>query len=399
MPPTKILDSHIHLWPANATSSANHGWMTPGHPLAKRHGISDYNAAVRASSPSVQPKGFVYVETDRFLLSAKPDILHDEVEAVRTGDIAAKQAVKSKLEEWAKEPLEELRFLRRIVEGRSEGEKNDGFEVNDGDEMLAMVIWAPLNLRPALFQMYLEIAADVAGAKTWERVAGFRYLMQGIKQQKEMEELVLGQDWLENLVSQSKGRAGRGWTFDIGVDTRSGGVWQVEVAATMVERARKMEAERGLGSVKFILNHFCKPDLSQAINPNSFRWKAAISRLAAQPNVYMKLSGAFSEFGDNQKAPASREEIVERLEFYVKEVVDRFGSFSCNRIMFGSDWPVCNLGGPKGEQSWGFWREVVDASLGRLKPSIDEALINYSAAMENLWWKAAADAYGIQLGD
>jgi len=39
-------------------------------------------------------------------------------------------------------------------------------------------------------------------------------------------------------VGLGSGRGGRGWAFDVGVDSRSGGVWQVEVAAEMVERVR-----------------------------------------------------------------------------------------------------------------------------------------------------------------
>jgi len=29
--------------------------------------------------------------------------------------------------------------------------------------------------------------------------------------------------------------------------------------------------------------------------------------------------------------------------------------------MFGSDWPVCNVRGPAGEDSWFVWRDVVKA--------------------------------------
>ena len=80
--------------------------MTPGHPLSKRHGISDYLAIT-----SPQPAGFIYVETDRYLPSAEPNI----------SDSDSDEDVKGKLKEWAKEPLEEVRFLRRIVEGMPEG--------------------------------------------------------------------------------------------------------------------------------------------------------------------------------------------------------------------------------------------------------------------------------------
>ena len=58
--------------------------------------------------------------------------------------------------------------------------------------------------------------------------------------------------------------------------------------------------------------------------------------------------------------------------------------------MFGSDWPVCNAGGPAGEKgNWGLWVESVVLMLKEGKVEEAEA--------ESVWWKAGSRAYGVQL--
>ncbi|KAL2350373.1 hypothetical protein BJ546DRAFT_1068439 [Cryomyces antarcticus] len=51
-----ILDSHVHLWPASASNSSSHSWMTPGHPLAHPHLVPNYlRATTLLSSPPPPP--------------------------------------------------------------------------------------------------------------------------------------------------------------------------------------------------------------------------------------------------------------------------------------------------------------------------------------------------------
>jgi L-rhamnono-1,4-lactonase len=237
----KVLDTHIHLWPATATAQTDHSWMTPGHRLATRHGISDYISATQSNS-HVQPTGFVYVETDRFLPNALPSTLIS----------ASEERKEAALKEYARAPLQELEFLRRIVEDRPQ--EGDGFEKRDGIFMKGAVIWAPFDVSPDVFKLYLRIAEEVSGPVLWERVVGFRYLVQGIKREQEMRRLVLSEEWLANLLYLRQGREGRGWVFDIGVDTHGGGVWQAEVAAEMIARVRDLEGDDRQGRVRFVLS-------------------------------------------------------------------------------------------------------------------------------------------------
>jgi L-rhamnono-1,4-lactonase len=380
MASSMLLDSHIHLWPETSTSPNHHGWMSPGHFLATRHGISDYNNDLLASA--VQLSGFVYVETDRYLPSLIPDINQDAV-AEMTKESQTKDLVTLKLQAWADEPLEELRFLRRMVEDTPQD--GDGFEPGQGDKLAGCVIWAPFHLPIELFDLYLGMAEQVSGPCLWQKVVGFRYLLQGIKEEERLRNLLESKSWLQNILTLRRGRDGMGRAFDIGVDAHNGGIWQLEAAADMIGRIRELEGDGQNGRVSFVLNHLCKPDLSNSSPASSARWKSAMRRFASYPAVYMKYSGGFNEFSPSA-TPDDVATLVDRLDFYTGHVLESFGP---RRVMFGSDWPVCDVGGPHRGHNWELWRKVVEVSLQKLGvPGTERQFV---------WWKAACEAYGIDL--
>tara|TARA_B110000483_G_scaffold21899_1_gene24947 strand:- start:3755 stop:4579 length:825 start_codon:yes stop_codon:yes gene_type:complete len=81
---------------------------------------------------------------------------------------------------------------------------------------------------------------------------------------------------------------------------------------------------------QFILDHISKPNISDSMDE---LWKLNIVELAKNQNVCCKLSGLVTEtknyiFSDNDFKP------------YIDVI---FKSFGPNRILFGSDWPVCLL--------------------------------------------------------
>lgn len=80
----------------------------------------------------------------------------------------------------------------------------------------------------------------------------------------------------------------------------------------------------------FILDHIAKPDIkNQLFNP----WKENIEKLAKLPNVHCKLSGMVTEADwKNWKQ--------EDFTPYLDIVLENFGP---NRVMIGSDWPVCTV--------------------------------------------------------
>jgi L-fuconolactonase len=92
----------------------------------------------------------------------------------------------------------------------------------------------------------------------------------------------------------------------------------------------------GFPDQKFVLDHLAKPHIKdQRIDG----WKKDIQALAKHQNVYCKISGMLTEANWNSWK-------TEDFTAYLDVV---FNAFGINRVMFGSDWPVCLLaGGYKG---------------------------------------------------
>jgi predicted TIM-barrel fold metal-dependent hydrolase len=83
---------------------------------------------------------------------------------------------------------------------------------------------------------------------------------------------------------------------------------------------------------RFILDHCGVPDIKQqADHP----WRENIAAIARRPNVTAKISGIVA-YADSESWSA------ETLRPYVEHVI---GSFGWDRVVWGSDWPVCTLGG------------------------------------------------------
>lgn len=110
--------------------------------------------------------------------------------------------------------------------------------------------------------------------------------------------------------------AHRGLTFDLEITTR-----ELRAADALVRRNPK---------VRFVLDHGAKPPIAQGW---SRRWADGIASLAQSPNVWCKLSGLVTEASWTTWTPAD-------LQPYIDHLV---GAFGPTRVLFGSDWPVCEL--------------------------------------------------------
>jgi len=83
---------------------------------------------------------------------------------------------------------------------------------------------------------------------------------------------------------------------------------------------------------RFVLDHIAKPKIAERqLSP----WREDIAALAAFPNVFCKLSGMITEAKWKQWRP-------EDFHPYLDAV---FAAFGAERLMIGSDWPVCALSG------------------------------------------------------
>nr|WP_204327430.1 amidohydrolase [Rhizobium leguminosarum] len=117
--------------------------------------------------------------------------------------------------------------------------------------------------------------------------------------------------------------SGSGLTFDL---------------CTLPHQADRVTALADLApDVQFVLDHCGVPDIrSDAFEP----WKAGISEIARRPNVVCKISGVVA-YTDAKTWTA------QTLQPYIEHVT---ASFGWDRVVWGSDWPVCTLGG--GLSTW-----------------------------------------------
>ena len=82
--------------------------------------------------------------------------------------------------------------------------------------------------------------------------------------------------------------------------------------------------------VFFVLDHCAKPAIrDKNLNP----WRQHLRELAALPNVACKISGLVTEAHPVRCGALD-------LQPYVRHALDCFGF---DRVLFGGDWPVCNL--------------------------------------------------------
>lgn len=86
---------------------------------------------------------------------------------------------------------------------------------------------------------------------------------------------------------------------------------------------------------RFVLDHGAKPEIGTGL---SEPWWNLIGELARRPHVVCKLSGLVTEAGPQWTAKAIAP-YVERL----------LGTFGPERLLFGSDWPVCTAVATYGE--------------------------------------------------
>ena len=145
----------------------------------------------------------------------------------------------------------------------------------------------------------------------------------------------------------------RGLTFDLCVLQK-----QLQLGLELVQACPE---------VSFILDHCGVPDIAShsSIDCESWQqWKAGIRALAAQPNVACKFSGITVYATPEQRT-------VEGLHPYFEEILEAFGS---KRIVWGGDWPVCNLaeGLPR-------WSQLTDALLAELSTDEQQNILSNNA--------------------
>jgi L-fuconolactonase len=159
---------------------------------------------------------------------------------------------------------------------------------------------------------------------------GVRHLVQG----EPNDEFLLEPEVMRGIAAL----APRGLTFDLLLVPR-----QLRAAARLAAL---------LPEQRFVLDHLAKPLIKAGVLEP---WASDFAALAAQPNVSCKLSGLITEADWGAWKPGD-------LRRYLDVAVETFG---VERLLWGSDWPVCLLAG-----SYQDVREVIAEYL--VRASVDE---------------------------
>ena len=172
-----------------------------------------------------------------------------------------------------------------------------------------VVGWVDLTLGDAVDGQLEALRGGPGG----DRLVGIRHLVQD----------EVDRDWLRrDDVAAGIAAVGRaGLVFDLLVLTD-----QLASAVALVG---------ALDEVAFVVDHGAKPPFRADADSWSM-WRSGLADLAAHPNVVCKLSGLATE------ADWSSWD-VDTLRPAADHVLDVFGA---GRVLFGSDWPVCELAGP-----------------------------------------------------
>ncbi len=152
-----------------------------------------------------------------------------------------------------------------------------------------------------------DLAARLARWNGNSRLKGFRHIAQG-----EPDDFLARPEVVSGI--QHLGEAG--FTYDILIYPR-----QLAAAESLVARCP---------GVRFILDHCAKPAIASGEIDG---WRTGLTALARHTNVSCKLSGLVTEANWHTWRPA-------QLDPYLDAAAEAFGT---ERLMFGSDWPVCML--------------------------------------------------------
>ena len=114
--------------------------------------------------------------------------------------------------------------------------------------------------------------------------------------------------------------------------------------------------------MRFVLDHAGKPPIASG---DLRTWRADLARLAALPNMAVKLSGLVTEADWAGWTQADLAPVIDHV----------LACFGAERTMAGSDWPVCLLAA-----DYGALRSAIAAALDRLDSAAQTAVLSGTAA-------------------
>ncbi len=189
---------------------------------------------------------------------------------------------------------------------------------------------------------------DLSSSKLPERLAQYAnfHKLRGLRhivQSEPDDRFMLRQDFCRGLAKLRDFNL----TFDILIYPR-----QLPAAIELVEK---------FPDQKFVLDHIAKPSIHTG---EIDAWSKQIRSLATSLNVYCKVSGLVTEANWTSWRAAE-------FDRYLDVVFDAFG---VDRLMFGSDWPVCLLAA-----SYRQVRDLVTDYTARLGTEVQRKIFGFNA--------------------
>lgn len=123
--------------------------------------------------------------------------------------------------------------------------------------------------------------------------------------------------------------------------------------------------------LRVVVDHCMKPQIRDHSDANFRFWADGMARIADETGAYCKFSALVTE--------AAPDWTLEDLRPYVAHVFDRFGA---DRVMWGSDWPVC-----RSRCEYGDWRAAAAALTADLS----------DAERARIYGGTASEFYGLGL--
>ena len=216
----QIIDSHVHLF--TREHHPHLAWSPPENTLYEKSSIPEYLSGIPPSKLA-DFKGFVFIEADRhYTIASDEAITNNET-------VALKRAW-----EW---PLEEFEFVYGLSKMDSHGKY-----------VLGIVPWAPMNLGALAVERFYELLGveGEGGVERKKMLKGFRYQVQ---------------DKPSGTIGEVRFRESMEWVWkkglvvEIGVDTRSRGLWQLEEVVKAVQHVVK-DSKRVGGVGAFVVSQF-----------------------------------------------------------------------------------------------------------------------------------------------
>lgn len=202
---------------------------------------------------------------------------------------------------------------------------------NENPFIKAVVAWIDLQAD--------DLEEQLVSFKRWPVVKGFRHILQS----EENRAFMLTPSFLNGIKQLSKFN----FTYDILIFSD-----QLQYMPEFVKRFPEQ---------RFVLDHIAKPNIKSG---DIRQWREHLQALSQFENLYCKLSGMVTEA--DWRNWKFRDFVP-----YLDAVVETFG---IDRLMYGSDWPVCLLAAGYQEQF-----SLLNTYLSRFSKDEKDAILGKNA--------------------